>query len=398
MYNNNVKKIIFLIISLIIIYISVNKYLDYNSKGYEVYLGNSVIGYTKNKDIAKSNYKQIIDNLNSNIDEDKVITKKSLYFKRVYEDVNSSDYNEFERNILNTINDKINLKSLTIDNKKIGYVANKTNVNDILLKVCDIYAKNNGISKDKIKSVNVKGNIKLKDEVASVSKLDSIDELANKIVNINKDMLCMDIITNYKKVVNIEPSVKIERTNDMLLGESKVKEGKLGKKEQSIKVTYRNGQKINTEVLSEKIIKDSVSKVVYKGTKSPMTSNKTLLINPTRGGLVVTSAFGERWGRHHNGMDIAGNMGDPIVATTDGVVKNVFYEKDGYGNVVILEHKGGIETRYAHMSKSEVKEGEKVKKGDLIGRVGNTGRSTGPHLHFEVRINGNPVDPQGYLK
>ncbi|MDQ0151263.1 peptidoglycan DD-metalloendopeptidase family protein [Eubacterium multiforme] len=394
---SNIKRTAFSFILVVIAVIGINMYLDYKAKGYEVYLGNSVIGYTKNKDTAKNNYKQIIDDLNNKLSENEAITKKILRFKRIHEEVSSSEYNEFERNILNTISDKVTLKAIIIDNKKIGYVIDKADMEDALIKVSEIYAKKNELSKDKIVSVNVKGNIKLKDEVVSVSKLNGTYDLANKIMNINKDMIYVDLIINDKKVVNIEPSVKIERTDDMLIGESKVKEGKVGKKEQHTKVTYRNGEKISTEVLSEKIIKNSISKVVYKGTKNPITSNKAFLMSPTRGGM-VTSSFGERWGRNHNGMDIAGNMGDPIVAAIDGVVKSIFYEKNGYGNVVILEHEDGIETRYAHMSKSEVKEGDKVKKGDLIGRVGNTGRSTGPHLHFEVRINGSPVDPQNYLK
>ena len=85
------------------------------------------------------------------------------------------------------------------------------------------------------------------------------------------------------------------------------------------------------------------------------------------------------------------------MAALDGKVKSTFYERNGYGNVVILEHEGGVETRYAHMSKIGVKTGDTVKKGDIVGEVGSTGRSTGPHLHFEVRVNGSPVDPQKYI-
>lgn len=116
---------------------------------------------------------------------------------------------------------------------------------------------------------------------------------------------------------------------------------------------------------------------------------------PTRGGY-VTSNFGPRWGSTHSGMDIAGEMGDPVYSALDGKVKECRYD-GSYGNKILLQHEDGIETIYGHLSKFEVKVGDEIKKGQLIGRVGSTGRSTGPHLHFEVRVNGSPVDPKKYL-
>ena len=181
-----------------------------------------------------------------------------------------------------------------------------------------------------------------------------------------------------------------------MIGESKVTEGKKGKKEQNVNITYRNGEKKSVSVVSENIIEQSSSKVITKGTKSILNGTSAVFTSPTRGGT-ITSTFGERWGKNHNGLDIAGNTGDPVMAALDGKVKSTFYERNGYGNVVILEHEGGIETRYAHMSKIGVKTGDTVKKGDIVGEVGSTGRSTGPHLHFEVRVNGSPVDPEKYI-
>jgi murein DD-endopeptidase MepM/ murein hydrolase activator NlpD len=113
----------------------------------------------------------------------------------------------------------------------------------------------------------------------------------------------------------------------------------------------------------------------------------------------VTSAFGYRWGRMHEGIDISVPEGTPIRAAADGTVilEQSEYESGGYGNYTCVDHGGGLSTCYAHQSSFAASVGASVSQGDVIGYSGNTGHSTGPHLHFEVRINGTPTDPLGYL-
>lgn len=113
----------------------------------------------------------------------------------------------------------------------------------------------------------------------------------------------------------------------------------------------------------------------------------------------VTSGFGYRWGRMHEGIDISVPEGTPIRAVADGTVILVQseYESGGYGNYSCIDHGGGLSTCYAHQSSFATSVGARVSQGDLIGYSGNTGNSTGPHLHFEVRINGAATDPLGYL-
>jgi murein DD-endopeptidase MepM/ murein hydrolase activator NlpD len=110
----------------------------------------------------------------------------------------------------------------------------------------------------------------------------------------------------------------------------------------------------------------------------------------------VTSPFGMRWGRMHTGIDIGVAYGTPIHAAASG---RVIYARwmDGYGNLVFIDHGRGISTGYAHQSSIAVSNGQTVTQGDVIGYVGCTGHCFGPHLHFEVRVNGTPVDPLGYL-
>jgi len=102
-------------------------------------------------------------------------------------------------------------------------------------------------------------------------------------------------------------------------------------------------------------------------------------------------------GWRHTGIDIGLPLGNPIYAADDGVVITAGWNSSGYGNYIIIDHGNGIHTLYGHASKLGVKKGDRVKKGDVIGAIGSTGRSTGPHLHFEVRINGNKVNPLDYL-
>lgn len=98
----------------------------------------------------------------------------------------------------------------------------------------------------------------------------------------------------------------------------------------------------------------------------------------------------------HEGLDFIAERGTPIVAAASGIVSQAENTLD-YGNIVKIDHGAGLETRYAHAARILVKLGERVQKGQLIAEVGNTGRSTGPHLHFEVRLNGVPLDPRKYL-
>ena len=116
----------------------------------------------------------------------------------------------------------------------------------------------------------------------------------------------------------------------------------------------------------------------------------------------VASGFGTRFhpilkvNKVHNGLDFAASVGTPIYATGDGKVKMAGFNS-GYGNVVVIKHGNGYETLYAHMSRIKTSNGKRVKRGDVIGYVGSTGLSTGPHLHYEIHKEGKPVNPVMYF-
>jgi murein DD-endopeptidase MepM/ murein hydrolase activator NlpD len=131
---------------------------------------------------------------------------------------------------------------------------------------------------------------------------------------------------------------------------------------------------------------DSITLILYnaaaeQGWACPLEENK------------ITSNFGMRSYRWHYGTDLKCNVGDPIRAAFDGIVRITQYDGGGYGNYILIRHSNGLETLYGHLSATQVKVGQLVKAGEVIGLGGNTGRSTGPHLHYEVRYQGNPLNP-----
>lgn len=108
---------------------------------------------------------------------------------------------------------------------------------------------------------------------------------------------------------------------------------------------------------------------------------------------VITSNFGSRWGRQHKGLDIKVYIGDTIRAAFSGKVRIVRYERGGYGKYIVIRHNNGLETIYGHLSEQLVEENQEVRSGEVIGLGGNTGRSTGSHLHFETRLCGVALNP-----
>ncbi len=161
--------------------------------------------------------------------------------------------------------------------------------------------------------------------------------------------------------------------------------------------TYRNDQEVSEEIVLEEVDFEAVPRIVRRGTRIPPT-----FIQPISGG-VLTSSFGSREAptagasTNHQGTDWATPVGTAVVASCGGTVTRAGWAS-GYGYVVYIQHEGGRETRYAHLSRVLVSVGQQVEQGERIALSGNTGRSTGPHLHFEIRINGVAVNAVDYLE
>ena len=181
----------------------------------------------------------------------------------------------------------------------------------------------------------------------------------------------------------------IEKESERLkLGEVKVQQqGQSGRTRIMKKIIKENGVVVSEQILQEEVLEECIPEIVINGTAG--------LVCPLNE-YTLTSEFGPRWGRQHSGLDMALAEGSPIYAAKDGTVTWSGY-KDSYGNLVKIDHGDGMETYYAHCSRLDVIEGQQVAAGQQIAAVGSTGNSTGPHLHFEVRVGGVAQDPVQWL-
>ena len=235
-----------------------------------------------------------------------------------------------------------------------------------------------------------KENKILKQQIADFS--DKVNDLNKKIEKLNSLTTKLTIMAN----------LNIKSDNDEGVGGPSFEEVKnfinLNEiQDENIKKIHYAIDKLKFELAEEdKNIKELFKYLKNKSIKLSCTPS----IMPTEGW--ISSPFGYRRDpftgqrRFHPGIDISNRPGTPVVAPADGIV--VFTGRDGgYGNLIIINHGYGISTRYGHLKKIFVKPGQKVQRGDIIGEIGNTGRSTGPHLHYEVRIYGKPVNPMNYI-
>lgn len=153
-------------------------------------------------------------------------------------------------------------------------------------------------------------------------------------------------------------------------------------------------------------IKNRLMQIAQNGVRKPREEMELLLEGIPVGAPVIgrlTSRYGKRVSPFeknsdfHTGVDIATDFNSPVVASANGIILFAGY-KGSYGRTVLIKHSNGIETLYAHLSRIDVKKGEFIHRGNRIGLLGSTGKSTGPHLHYEVRLNGNPINPKTYIE
>jgi len=214
-----------------------------------------------------------------------------------------------------------------------------------------------------------------------------------------------------------EARLDVELKKQMQEQAKEILEQKLGEREERLQQIKTSRARVEGEIsrskkeiqqLEKEIDKQlEESKRLESKIKTLMTKQKYVggsMTWPVPSSYRITSSFGMRKhpilrkNKMHTGVDIGADKGASIVAANSGTVIMAHYDKNGYGNMVVIDHGGGITTLYVHASKLLVKVGDKVKSGQTIAKVGSTGLSTGNHLHFEVRVNGEPKDPmKGYL-
>lgn len=217
-------------------------------------------------------------------------------------------------------------------------------------------------------------------------------------VRVKETKPLMTVVTKEEVESTIKTDYKIEVKEDPNMYKTKSKmqvEGVAGENKITTEQIKQNGRLIKKEIINEEILKEPINQIVVKGTKEvPKTIATGAFLMPTRGR--ISSPFGQRWGRMHRGIDIAKEHGSDIQAADGGTISHSGV-RGTYGNMIEIDHGNGYKTRYAHCSKLLFSPGQKVSRGQVIAKVGSTGRSTGPHVHFEVIKNGVHQNPSNYV-
>jgi len=362
---------------------------------YEICVDKKVIVYINNdkKDLDLIN--SIVEEISSRFSTSKLKNSLSINKVKVDEEI-LTDSSLLKKVIIENSSMVIDAYSMKADDREFAIVANESEGKSILEKVKNYYINKSDLE---IKNCDLKTNIKYVKKQVPILQVDDIDVVVNRIEAVNeksqKQLVTFELKGTKISSEAISPSIVIKWSEDMTVGQSKlIDDGKAGKKSVTKEIQMVNSKAFSTRVTSEKTIDPPKNKVVLQGSKSPIAESTGILFTPSRGS--ISSGFGMRWGRMHQGLDIAANMGDPIYAALDGKVIYSGWET-GYGNVIKLQHENGLITIYGHCSRLDVTVGQNVNKGDKIALVGSTGNSTGPHLHFEVRVNGVAQNPVAYL-
>ncbi|WP_371068815.1 peptidoglycan DD-metalloendopeptidase family protein [Sediminibacillus sp. JSM 1682029] len=260
----------------------------------------------------------------------------------------------------------------------------------------------------------------LKDSVHSVKEGEVLGEIAGKydmdtdeLLDLNPDLTEESLLQidqeirvakrePYLQVIVSEETEKeeaipyekeVKESDSLYKGETEVEqEGEEGSKQVRYAVKKVNGQVSEEKILEETTTEEPTDEIVVKGTKVETSHGSGSLQWPAVGGA-ITSQMGQRWGKQHKGIDIAGVSNRSILAADNGVVVSAGFTNGGYGNKVVIDHRNGYRTVYAHLASVSVKTGQTVAKGSKIGVMGSTGDSTGVHLHFEVYKNGALQNP-----
>lgn len=264
-----------------------------------------------------------------------------------------------------------------------------------------------------------------KEQIYEVVAGDTLSQIAEKNeIPLDRLIAMNETIEDENSVIRVgdelivtvpEPELSVERTEQMYYEEDyeaeiiyvdnddwytnqtqTLQEPSAGHRKVVADVSYRNNEEVSREILKEEIVYAAVPKIVERGTKIPPT-----YLKPISGGR-LTSRFGRRKAptrgasTYHKGIDWATPVGTAVMASCTGTVTRAGWGS-GYGYVVYINHADGRQTRYGHLSKVLVKQGQTVTQGQKIALSGNTGVSTGPHVHFEILINGVQVNPFDYL-
>ncbi|MFZ5646849.1 MAG: peptidoglycan DD-metalloendopeptidase family protein [Bacillota bacterium] len=403
-----------------------------------VYSGDRLIASVSNPAEAKEIIDQLSDESN---DADVTAALRKLYLKKAGHTNDVLTGGELRVALRDTITSRVKGTEVVVNGKPLIAMRSRAEADQLLNALKDAYAvpggktvfvediKLNDTMVEKIKVVSIEKALDIvkngarKKATYQVKDGDTLWGIASRLgvpvdkliaanPHISPDRLGLGDVISLEQVeplINVETvvakdvteqySAPVEEKKDssLYLGERRVlAQGRTGKREVTYQITTRNGLETDRKVVKETVLEEAQPKVVATGTR-------VLLASRGGGGRLgwpivgsISSPFGPRGGGMHTGIDIEGYTGAPVVAAESGTV--IFAQwYAGYGKCVDISHGEGVVTRYSHLSAIEVEVGQQVDRGELVGRVGTTGYATGPHLHFEVIINGQARNPLNYL-
>ena len=308
----------------------------------------------------------ILPNKNTSAEKNNGFYKSVMNLNNENDDKNEDKINAisvFNSNTNNITNIDLQGHNIKIKDSIVCFYTSIEDKYSVLEEVCNSYINELNLDISNISQIELLGVISSSNEKNRITYLNESGEMAPEIYNaevINDNLSGLKLKVTLEEIETIEPETIVEETNELLSGETKVIQGVQGNKILNKEITYYGLNKDNEN---------------------------------------ISSTFGEvRSNSVHKGIDIAKDLGEDVSAALEGEVIYAGYNNGGYGNLIILQHNNNMKTYYAHLSNIYVSVGEIVKKNDLIGAIGSTGNSTGPHLHFELRVDNNPVNPIKYIQ
>lgn len=370
----------------------------YKFNGYKISRGNSTITFVKSKREFNKIYKELQNEVSAKYSNviikndftlDKVIVKDQRMF------ISGDDLKAV---MLKKFNIEVDAFLMKSDKRKVAYVTSENQGKEIIKAIKDYYSKETKLSS--IKKVEMENKISYDSVKVKIGDLYENSKIIKDVIEYNnkaqRPLITVRVVGDVIKEETIHPITIMKSSNRLMKGVNKTQcEGKEGTKKLTSEVIALNNKQVSENLLKTEIITAVQNKEILVGIYEPIILQLGYMNRPSRGS--ISSTFGMRWGRMHKGIDIAANFGATINAALEGTVTYAGWQ-DGYGKVIKIDHGEGIETTYAHCSSIAVEKGEAVKQGKKIGEVGSTGNSTGPHLHFEVRENGEPKNPEKYIK
>ncbi len=421
-------------------------YNNYKKSGYMVRYEGKFLGYVKNRESALKAIREVKDDIRSY--DGSIAVSDDIELMTMLINPEKTTNSEAIRN---TIEDDLYKQYtsyvITVNGKEIGALKSRTDAEDIIEKTRKYYENQEKRENVQVVDINIKDDIEYTERVVNNSKVTdkesilklltssigetkkcavktgdtiwdiaknnnmSVNDIAklNPGLNVDKLQIGQNInISVSRPFLNVETVLKVNtdegipynvtyiKDSNLYKGQTKVvNSGEYGVNRTVKQLKKFNGKVTESKILSTSTVKDPVARVVAQGTKEKVVVGSGNFSWPTNGH--ISSGYGYRGGEFHQAIDIAAPYGSAIYASDSGKVTYAGWES-GYGKLIIINHGNGFVTYYGHCSSINVSVGQAVNRGSRIGSVGMTGDATGPHVHFEVRVNGVRRNPLIYLR